>query len=246
MINFFEYNLAESLHDVETVIRERKPITPVVVSCLNPHSFVMALDDDAFRLSLVDSDILLPDGEGVCWAVKKKNGRRIKKIAGDDLHGFLIGKAEQTEPSTLPNGRIYYMGSNDEVLEKIERRIHDEHPSIDIKTYSPPFCDELSDDESMKIVDDINTFAPDVVFVGMGAPKQEKWTQRWSSKMEGVKVIANIGAVFEFYSNTHKRAPKWMVSLKLEWLVRLVKEPKRMWRRVFVSTPKFVRHVYKQ
>ena len=239
-MKFFNYLLTESLDEVgQTLVTENGTSLhhPCVVDCLNPHSFVKALDDAEFRKALENCDNLLPDGEGICLSLKRWAGKRIGKIAGDDLHRYLLGLVAER------GGKVYYMGSCEKVLELIAERLHREYPSIEVRTLSPSYCDELSAEESSAIVADINAFAPDVVFVSMTAPKQEKWVEKHRGSIEGVKIVACIGAVFDFYAGTVRRAPQWAVRLHIEWLVRLLKEPRRMWERNFVSTPRYLKWV---
>lgn len=236
-VGFFNYELVSDIQSLD--VRRGANSGCCVAVCLNTHSFVTALDDLEFRHALESADVVIPDGEGVCIACNRLKKRKVKKIAGDDLHKHLLRQVESI------CGKVYYMGSSEEVLGKIVRRIGTEYPNISVRTYSPPMCDELTREESMRIVADIEHFGPDVVFVSMTAPKQEKWICKYREYMSTPSVVAAIGAVFDFYAGTSKRAPQWLVKLKLEWLVRLVKEPKRMWRRVFVSTPRFVKYVWK-
>ncbi|MBO7489134.1 MAG: WecB/TagA/CpsF family glycosyltransferase [Bacteroidales bacterium] len=236
MQKFYNYTLVEDI--AEVVIPECAGKT-AVVNCLNPHSFVTALDDAVFRYALEKSDFLLPDGEGVCIVTKKYKGIDLQKIAGDDIHHCLLKEVAKK------SGKVFYMGSTERVLNLIEQRIKKEYPSITVRTLSPSFCDELSEDESMRIVDEVNEFEPDVMFVSMTAPKQEKWVERYRRHLKGVKMIASIGAVFDFYACTVRRAPKWMIQMKIEWLYRFLNEPLRMWKRVFVSTPRFLRYTRK-
>ena len=233
MLKFFNYNIAESL---ETISFDGGT---TVVNCMNPHSFVKALDDNEFRTALERSDILLPDGEGICMALNRWGGKKVGKIAGDDLHRFLLEKV------SAHNGKVYYMGSTESVLSKISERLGNEYPDLTVRTHSPSFCEKLSDEESKSIINDINAFSPDVLFVSMTAPKQEKWVELHRDKLTTPKVIASIGAVFDFYAGTVKRAPQWAVRMKLEWLFRLLKEPRRMWERNFVSTPRYLRWIWK-
>ncbi|MBP5547939.1 MAG: WecB/TagA/CpsF family glycosyltransferase [Bacteroidales bacterium] len=236
MQKYFNYCLTVNINDV--VIPDACS-QPMVVNCLNPHSFINALDDNDFKKALEQSDYLLPDGEGICITLKKWRKIKIDKIAGDDIHRHLLSQL------SAKGGKVYYMGSSPQVLQLIANKLHKEFPTITARTHSPSFCDKLSKDESLSIVTDINNFAPDVLFVSMTAPKQEKWVKQYKSLLTNVKIIASIGAVFEFYAGTVKRAPAWTVKLKLEWLVRLLKEPRRMWSRNFVSTPRFLRWVKK-
>lgn len=205
-----------------------------IVDCLNPHSFVTALEDADFRNALERCDFLLPDGEGIRISLKRWKGIEICKIAGDDLHKHLLSQLQAR------NGKAYYMGSSDKVLGLIRNRLANEYPNIEIRCFSPSFGEAIPDDESKAILDDIRAFKPDVLFVSMTAPKQEKWAEKYRAELEGVGIVACIGAVFDFYAGTKKRAPKWAIKMKLEWLVRLLKEPRRMWSRNFVSTPRYL------
>lgn len=235
MQQYYNYRLSESLDKVVMDGEGRA----IVVACLNPHSFVTALDDSEFRQALESCDVLLPDGEGVCLTMRWYGKRNIVKIAGDDLHSHLLRRLADR------GGRVYYMGSRREVLTLIKRRVEREHAGIEVRCWSPSWGREIPEEESREILSDIKGFAPDVLFVGMTAPKQEKWVARHRDELSGVGVVASIGAVFEFYAGTVKRAPGWIVRLKMEWLVRLLKEPRRMWRRNFVSTPRFLLWTWK-
>lgn len=236
MQKFFEYNLVDNIDVVRLDTQNGEHIARVV-NCLNPHSFVTALDDAEFKSALANSDYVLPDGVGVCKTMRWFGGVRIGKIAGDDIHRHLLRQVAEH------GGRVFYMGSSEEVLKGIVERLKREYPGVEVQTLSPSYCERLSEEESSAIVAKVNEFGPDVLFVSMTAPKQEKWVARYREQLTGVQMIASIGAVFEFYGGGVRRAPKWMVSIGLEWLWRLVREPRRMWRRVFVSGPRFVRWV---
>lgn len=248
MVRYFDYQLASSIEEI--TMKEGQMVT---VNCLNPHSFVTATRDSLFHEALKDSDFLLPDGEGICMTLKQLGGgRRVKKIAGDDLHRYLLNlvSKEGTAGCDGSKGRVYYMGSSKYVLDRIAERLKREYPTLLVRLHSPSFCEALSDEESQRIIQDIDSFKPDVLFVSMTAPKQEKWVYAMRhNTTEGLalnspKVVASIGAVFDFYAGTVKRAPSWAVEMKLEWLVRLLKEPKRMWRRNLVSGPAFLQWVW--
>ena len=239
MQQFFEYMLVDDICLITKHLNSPSATCPVVIGCLNPHSFVEALDDEAFHQALRGCTYLLPDGDGICLALKRYRSITLGKIAGDDLHRHLLAALGQR------GGKVYYMGSSGTVLSLIRRRIAAEHPTLQVRTYEPSFCDELGDDESRRIIADINSYAPDLLFVSMTAPKQEKWVEKHRKQLTGVKIVASIGAAFDFYAGTVKRAPAWALRLRLEWLVRLLKEPRRMWHRNFVSTPRFLRYLRK-
>ena len=119
-----------------------------------------------------------------------------------------------------------------------------EYPNVKIETHSPPFRSQFTTQDTRKMLDAINTFGPEVLFIGMTAPKQEIWAHQNFKKIQAKRVIS-IGAVFDFYAKTVKRAPKWMIFLGLEWLYRLLKEPKRMWRRYLIGNVKFLVEIFK-
>ncbi|AEI14038.1 glycosyl transferase, WecB/TagA/CpsF family [Flexistipes sinusarabici DSM 4947] len=209
-----------------------------IVNTINPHSYCVAKTDSLFRKALANSDVLIPDGIGIVWAAKVIKKERIQRITGADLHEFLLNKLGKT------GGKVFYLGSSQSTLNKIKERMNSEHPNINIEVYSPPYKKEFTKVENKKMIEAVNNFQPDVLFVGMTAPKQEKWTYQNQDLLDA-NVIASIGAVFDFYANTAKRAPKWMQKLGLEWLHRFFSNPKKLWKRVFVSTPIFLFDVFK-
>ncbi len=139
-----------------------------IINTINPHSYVVAKKDKVFEKALRESDILLPDGSGIVMAAKYINQKSINKIAGMDLHNHLL------KLLNAQHGKCFYMGSSVETLNKIKKRLASEHPNIDVKFYSPPFKEYLSDEDNVNILNAINEFKPDVLFIGMTAPKQEK------------------------------------------------------------------------
>jgi N-acetylglucosaminyldiphosphoundecaprenol N-acetyl-beta-D-mannosaminyltransferase len=195
-----------------------------MVSTLNQYSYCMAEQDPDFKRSLMESDILLPDGIGIVAATKFLRGKKLTKIAGDDLHKHLLKKLNKE------GGRCFYLGSSKDTLKKIEARLAKDFPGIKVSSYSPPFKAKFTEDDNARMLSAVNTFKPDVLFVGMTAPKQEKWAHSHKDQLD-VNLICSIGAVFDFYAGTMKRPGKIWIKYGLEWLGRLVKEPKRMWKR---------------
>jgi N-acetylglucosaminyldiphosphoundecaprenol N-acetyl-beta-D-mannosaminyltransferase len=143
--------------------------------------------------------------------------------------------------------RVFFLGSTEETLELIKQRMTRDYPAIKVAgTFPPPFKDVYSSDEITKMVKAINSAAPDVLWVGLSAPKQEKFILENRARLN-VKFVAAIGAVFDFYSGNVKRdADSWFVRHGLEWLPRLLQEPRRLWRRMFVSAPVFMWNVIKE
>lgn len=195
-----------------------------LISTINQYSFCIAKKDSDFKTALSNSDVLLPDGIGIVWAARLLYGKKIKKIAGADIHKFLLKKLNKNY------GSCFYLGSSPETLSKIKERINIEFPNIKIEVYSPPFKTKFSSQESSQMIASVNKFKPDVLFVGMTAPKQEKWCYEHKEQLNS-NVICSIGAVFDFYAGTIERPNEIWVNHGLEWLGRLLKEPKRMWKR---------------
>lgn len=207
-----------------------------VVDTLNPHSYVLARTDRQFSEALRAADWLIPDGVGIQYAARTLKKKKIQKIAGSDLHELVISSL------ALKGGSCFYLGSTEETLDRIRRRIAGEHPTIRVGTYSPPFSETFSTEENDEMIRAVNSFSPDVLFVGMTAPRQEKWVHENRERLN-VPLICSIGAVFDFYAGTVKRPGRFWINMGLEWLPRLLREPQRLWRRNFISTPLFLWYV---
>jgi N-acetylglucosaminyldiphosphoundecaprenol N-acetyl-beta-D-mannosaminyltransferase len=204
-----------------------------LINTINQYSFCIAEKDAEFKKALQDSDILLPDGMAVVAAVKLLNGAKIRKIAGADIHQFLL------EDLNEKGGSCFYLGSSESTLLKITTRLSKEFPNVKVSTFSPPYKSEFSEADNQQMLDAINSFQPDVLFVGMTAPKQEKWAYAQKEDLD-TKIICCIGAVFDFYAGTVERPSQFWIDLRLEWFIRLLKEPKRMWKRYLYYGPVFI------
>ncbi|WP_300021578.1 WecB/TagA/CpsF family glycosyltransferase [uncultured Maribacter sp.] len=211
----------------------------VLVNTINQYSYCIAEKDIFFKEALQNSDVLLPDGIAIVHASKFLDGHTIKKIAGADIHHFLLHKLNKK------NGSCFYFGASESTLLKIENKVKLEFPNIKFKAYSPPFKSEFSEEENLEMIGIINDFKPDVLFVGMTAPKQEKWAYQNKNNLN-TGLICSIGAVFDFYSGTVERPGEIWRDNGLEWLGRLLKEPKRMWRRYMYYGAIFVVKVIKK
>jgi N-acetylglucosaminyldiphosphoundecaprenol N-acetyl-beta-D-mannosaminyltransferase len=214
---------------------------PCCIACANPHSLVVAASDPDFAAALKNAELLLPDGAGIVLAARLLGRPLPGRVAGMDF--FL----ELTRRARGRGGlRYFFLGSSPEVLQRIVDRLAREVPEIIVcGTASPPFKEDFSDADNAAMIAAVNAAKPDVLWVGMTAPKQEKWIQANRGRLS-VPVIGAIGAVFDFYAGTRQRAPQWVCDLGLEWLPRLVREPRRLWRRNFISTPVFLARVLKQ
>ncbi len=210
-----------------------------VINTINPHSYLVSKKDVAFQSALQHSEILLPDGIGIVYAAKIVLNKKIERIAGFDLFVYLLKELNSKKSS------CFFLGSGKNTLELIKKRLNIEYPDIRAGFFSPPYKEAFDEADNKMMIEVVNEFEPEVLFVGMTAPKQEKWVYQNKERLNA-KIIASIGAVFDFYAGTVKRSPKIFISLGLEWLPRLIKEPKRLWRRNFISTPVFLYCVFKE
>ena len=141
---------------------------------------------------------------------------------------------------------VMFMGSSQMVLDLIVKRAAEVYPHLKVVTYSPPYKPEFSDDDNKAIIDAINATDPDLLWIGMTAPKQEKWTYSHWDELNIHCHVGTIGAVFDFFAGTVERAPMWWQRHGLEWLYRLLKEPKRMWRRYIIGNALFLWNMLKE
>ncbi len=141
---------------------------------------------------------------------------------------------------------VMFMGSSQKVLDLIVKRTAEVYPHLKVVTYSPPYKPEFSDEDNKAIIDAINAADPDLLWIGMTAPKQEKWTYSHWSELNIHCHVGTIGAVFDFFAGTVERAPMWWQRNGLEWLYRLLKEPKRMWRRYIIGNALFLWNMLKE
>lgn len=141
---------------------------------------------------------------------------------------------------------VMFMGSSENVLDLIMKRAAEVYPHLKIVTYSPPYKPEFSEEDNKAIVEAINAADPDLLWIGMTAPKQEKWTYSHWNELDIHCHVGTIGAVFDFFAGTVERAPMWWQRHGLEWLYRLLKEPKRMWRRYIIGNTLFLWNMLKE
>jgi N-acetylglucosaminyldiphosphoundecaprenol N-acetyl-beta-D-mannosaminyltransferase len=227
---FLNYNIYSA--PLSDLPNDRK----LLVNTINQYSFCIAEEDNVFKEALLNSDILLPDGVGVVWATKFLSGAVVKKIAGADIHAHYLQKLNRT------GGKCFYLGASNETLIKIKQKISIDFPNVQVGIYSPPFKPQFTEEDNIKMINAVNTFQPEVLFVGMTAPKQEKWAYEHLKHLN-CQAVCTIGAVFDFYAGTVNRPNKFWINLGLEWFVRLLKEPKRMWKRYVYYGPIFIKKI---
>lgn len=218
------------------------PEGKLLINTINAHSFNTAKKDKLFAEALTNGDALIPDGVSIVKACRRIKAKSQPKecIAGWDLFEFEMGKLEKK------GGTVMFMGSSQKVLDLIVKRAAKDYPHLKVVTYSPPYKPEFSDKDNKAIIDAINAANPDLLWIGMTAPKQEKWTYSHWKELNIHCHVGTIGAVFDFFAGTVERAPMWWQRHGLEWLYRLLKEPKRMWRRYIIGNTLFLWNMTKE
>lgn len=185
-----------------------------------------AMHNEDLRQLVNDADLVLPDGAGVVLASKILKTPLKQKVAGVDFADNLLGVLAQT------GGSVYLLGSKPGIAELAAEKMLAKHPGLTIAGMADGYFKEEG-----PVVEKINAVKPDVLFVCLGAPKQEKFMASHQQELQ-VKLMAGLGGSLDSFAGTVKRAPRWMINLSLEWLYRLIKEPKRFKR--MLRLPKFL------
>lgn len=232
-----ELNIVESRNGLTSL-----PPKKLLINTINAHSYNTALKDKLFAEALIKGDALIPDGASIvkaCRWIKAKSQPK-QRIAGWDLFCF------EMEKLNSKGGKCFFMGSSEKVLALIKNKAKTIYPNIIVETYSPPYKVVFNEDDNRKIIDAINNADPDLLWIGMTAPKQEKWIYTHWDELKIKCHVGTIGAVFDFFAGTMQRAPIWWQEHSLEWLYRLIKEPKRMWRRYIIGNTLFIINIMRE
>lgn len=205
----------------------------------NVHMIMEAYDNQSFQKIINEADIVAPDGMPLSWYMNKSRETSLKqkRISGPDTSLKLC------EISSANNLKLGFYGSSEEVLKKMKKNLSEKFPGIDIALMiSPPFR-ELNKEEKETMVNKINKSEVDLLFVGLGCPKQEKWMFEHKDKLNCT--MLGVGAAFDFIAGDKKMAPLLLQKAGLEWLYRLLQEPSRLWRRYLKHNPRFLFHLMK-
>lgn len=237
MLKLKDIKIVESKKELEAL-----PEGKLLINTINAHSYNTALKDVFFAEALMKGDALIPDGASIVMACRKLKAKSqpTERIAGWDLFTMEMERLNQK------GGTCFFMGSNEKVLNLIREKAKTVYPNIRIETYSPPYKPEFSEEENRAIIEAINRANPDLLWIGMTAPKQEKWAYRHWNELDIHCHCGTIGAVFDFFAGTMERAPLWWQEHSLEWLYRLLKEPKRMWRRYIIGNTLFIWNIFRE
>ncbi len=216
------------------------PEGKLLINTINAHSYNTARRDALFSEALTKGDALIPDGVSIVKACRwiGAKSQPAERIAGWDLFEYEMQRLERK------GGTVMFMGSSERVLRLIVDRAAEVYPHLRVVTYSPPYKPAFSDADNRAIIDAINAARPDLLWIGMTAPKQEKWTYAHWTELNIDCHVGTIGAVFDFFAGTVERAPLWWQRHGLEWLYRLLKEPRRMWRRYIIGNALFLWNIF--
>jgi len=223
-------NMDMALDSIEGWIARREPhyvcVTPV-------HSVMDCQRDPGLRRIFNASGLTTPDGMPLVWLCRYKGYRNVSRVYGPDLMLTLC------ERSLARGYNHFFYGGAKGVPEQLAEHLQNRFPGLMVAgTYSPPFR-PLMPEEDNQIVRMINEASPDVVWVGLGSPKQERWMAAHIGKLKA-PVLIGVGVAFDFHAGVKKQAPIWMQQKGLEWLFRLLSEPRRLWRRYLINNPSFV------
>jgi len=220
-MNLFNFEIFTGVFN-NVFLQEKKQC---IVNTINPHSFIVSLSDPEFHRALKSSNILLPDGSGILLASYIINSEKIDKITGPSALDIALNHYNKK------HSKVYFLGANEKTLLAIRQKINEKYSNIKVQTYSPPFSDKFTESENRKILNDIKGFSPDLLCVGMTAPKQEKWVYINKVNLPDC-CIMSIGAAFDWFSGIKKQPSKLSRKFHLAWLERFVREPIRMMPRI--------------
>lgn len=231
--------------------REQLELVPqgkVLINTINAHSYNTAPKDELFAEALCCGDFLIPDGASIVKACRwlKAKSQPKERIAGWDLFSFEMKRLAGRCMREDVRGKVMFLGSSEKVLSLICHRAAVDYPNLEIVTYSPPYKPEFTEEDNRAMIQAINDANPDLLWIGMTAPKQEKWTYKHWNELNIHCHCGTIGAVFDFYARTAKRAPLWWQQYSLEWFFRLIMEPRHMWRRYIIGNAKFLCYIMKE
>ena len=215
------------------------PKGKLMINTINTYSYTVARRNNEFEAALNASGALLPDGQGIVLACKFINGRSkpTERVTGWDLF------SHEMEELNRRGGKCFFMGCSEKTLSTIREKAKETYPDITVETFSPPYKDTFDEDDNRLMVDAINRARPDLLWIGMSAPKQEKWLAANWDRLDIDCHAGSIGAVFSFFAGTEKRAPEFWCRHGLEWLYRFIHDPRRLWPRYVTGNLRFARYL---
>jgi N-acetylglucosaminyldiphosphoundecaprenol N-acetyl-beta-D-mannosaminyltransferase len=209
--------------------------------CANPHSLEVARKDSEFHDAILAADLVTPDGAGIVLASRILSSGIRERVCGPDIFPALCQRLNLSHPGI----RMFFLGSSEENLSELTSRFRSDYPTLEVAgTLSPPYRKEFAPEDDRGMIDAVNAAEADVLWLGLGAPKQEKWAYRNRNHLR-VKLIGPIGGAFDWYTGRIRLPPLWMQRAGLQWFHRLCQEPLRLWRRN-LDSPLFLARVLQQ
>ena len=228
-VNIAVTNMDDTVNYIEENLNELKG-NYICVS--NVHTTVISYEDDEYKKIQNEGALALPDGGPLSYVSRKRGFKEAKRVTGPDLMGRIFSISEKKGYTH------FFYGSTPEVLSELRINLKKKYPKLNIVgMYSPPFKKEVSI-ERETILNDFEDC--DFLWVGLGAPKQEKWMNLHRGKVNSIMI--GVGAGFDYYAERIQRAPKWMQDNNLEWLYRLIQDPRRLFKRYFITNFKFIKN----
>lgn len=235
MLRLRTVKVVASMEELKAVACEKK-----LISTINAHSYNVVRKDADFEKALEQSDLLLPDGISIVWAYRLLRNESIVKISGWDFFCMEMERLNKI------GGSCFFLGSSENTLQAIHERARKDYPNIKVYSFSPLYKPVFSVSDNEQMISEVNRVRPDLLWIGMTAPKQEKWAFEHFPELQVNGHIGCIGAVFDFYAGSVKRAPDWAIRIGMEWLYRLLKEPQRLWRRYLIGNTLFLKYLIKE
>lgn len=228
-LNVTVTNMKETVDYIEGNIEKLKG---KYICITNVHTTIMAYENEKYMDIQNNAALILPDGNPLSALSRKMGFKEAKRVTGPDLMHEIFKLSEENRC------KHYFYGSTEETLKQLNIKLKEKYPKINIVgMLSPPFKEEVSLENEEKL-NEINKLNPDFIWIGLGAPKQEIWMRLHENKVNGLMI--GVGAGFDYFADKIKRAPKWMQKSSLEWLYRLMQEPRRLFKRYFITNLKFI------
>lgn len=228
-VNIAVTNMQES---VNLILSQLEEIRGEFICLSNVHTTVMAKGNEEYRHIQNSAFLALPDGSPLALVQRLRGYKAAEQVPGPDIMPALWKATQQTQI------KHYFYGSSPETIEALRRNLQENYPELKVVGMESPPYRPLTEEEDRKAVDRINASGADILWIGLGAPKQEEWMYNHRGKVNAL--MLGVGAGFDFHAGTVKRAPEWMRNHYLEWLYRLIQDPKRLWKRYVVTNAKFV------
>lgn len=214
-INTFGFNVISDCLDEISLNSE----DPKLLTTISPNSYGISTKNILFREALLNSDYIVLDGVYFALAPILTQGKNIKRNQGPDVFYYLMKRLNEQN-----GGKVFFLGSTEDTLQKIKDKAKIDYPNIVVEFHSPPFKVEFSDEENSHLLELVNSFRPDILFVGMTCPKQEIWASINKKKLD-TSLVCCIGAVFDWYAGNQKEIPQIWWKLRLGWVKRIIDRP---------------------